>query len=901
MTYFDNTYVLKLDIKEQQPNPVVRIVQFDSVYLNIELYDAGKKMDLKTGERFTVSVEHEETGKKNTGIARYDGSQFVVYELRRADMDEVGTYKARFASYENRNRVTSLQFRYEVYEDLETVGDPSELTMLQELFNEVEEVGRVAQRQGEYAEDRGDYANAAGDYANTAGDSQIMNWLPYVKTLAERSSLYPNPNNGDTVYVISENKVFRYDGIDALDWEAISGYDTSVIQDLYNTKEDKVTVKGITDAIKADLAALTIGGRNLLSGTELLETLPFRTATDKYTTTTNTTAKTLTVAPSGSYTSGSTYTYQLEKDIEKGSYANLSFMARPQANDGTIKFKIGNGTFSTTLPLGNTSSVYNPYTLSVRADHTSGGNIIYIEQTKGLIFRNDSIKVEQGNRPTAWSPSYEDLYKRIKTVRDIVDSNVTRINALEVEMNTNVVKKSVYAADKTKNEERFSQIIQDANGLSSIVSKKVDGKTVKSMINQSAEKIKIKASSIDFDGAVVFKNKNGSPDPNAFVKINGGELTSKGYYTRKWRDGKNRNRTQIIQMTDGMLRVSDPEGDLIDNKIYGADYVNDKRKDGTKVKNTYRSLYYTSDGISTFRDGSGKSFDPKGKVVSSGTLEFFSHTYSNARGVTLYSASGAIGMQASANAIHLDAAATLYARSRKSDLRFRPHENLRNGKNEFQMGVSANNTGRFVYGDISKNLGAGFRFSKSSKDKTIWGIEANGSASSKVTLNIGAIKSDTITTRNGKKQVYWNGSGGGTLSAKTALQAGGVRTTDTNFYIGVGGEVRVTNKKGYNNGKTIGYLPIKASKFNTVSSRKYKSNIQDLEIDTLDILRKTDIKQYNLNTDIDNGINKTKYGVILEDTPEVLHEGDAIDIYGMVSILWDVVKKQQSQIEELTK
>lgn len=883
MTCFDNTYVLKLDIKEQQPNPVVRIVQFDSVYLNIELYDAGKKMELKNGERFTVSVEHEETGKKSTGMAKYDGNQFVVYELRKADMDEIGTYKARFASYENRNRVTSLQFRYEVYEDLEIVGDPNELTMLQELFNEVEEVGRVAQRQGEYAEDRGDYANAAGDYANTAGDSQIMNWVPYVKTLAERSEKYPNPENGYTVYVIDENKVFRYDGIDALDWEAISGYDTSVIQDLYNTKEDKVVVKAITDAIKADLAALTIGGRNLLSGTELNDALSFRSATNKYSIATNLGAKTLTIAPTTDYTSGSAYTFQLEKDIEKGSYVNLSFVAKPQANDGTLKFKIGNGTYSEPIALGNASDTYQTFTVSTKADHTSGGTAIYIEQTKGLLFRADSIKVEQGNRPTAWSPSYEDLYKRIKTVRDIVDSNVSRINALEIEMNTNVVKKLVYEKDKASNEEKFSQIVQNANEITSIVSKKVDGKTVKSMINQSAEKIKIKASSIDFDGAVVFKNKGNKLDPNSYISINGGKLISKGYYERTFRDGKKRNRVQITTLDQGMVRVTDPQGNKIDSD-----------KDGM------RSLYYTSDGISTFKDGSGRAYNPKAKIISSGTIEFFSHAYSSTRGITMYAA-GALGLQSYNNAVHVDAAGTLFNRSRKSYVVFRPQENLRKGRNEFQMGVSANNTGRLVYGDTSKNLGVGLRFSKSSKDKTIWGVEANGTASSKVTLNIGAIKSDTITSRNGKKQVYWNGSGGGTLSAKTALSAGGIVSNAQSLYLGVSSEVRVTNKKGYNNGKTIGYLPIKASKFNTVSSRKYKSNIQDLEIDTLDILNKTEIKQYNLNTDLDAGINKTKYGVILEDTPEVLHEGDAIDIYGMVSILWDVVKKQQVQIEELTK
>ena len=54
-----------------------------------------------------------------------------------------------------------------------------------------------------------------------------------------------------------------------------------------------------------------------------------------------------------------------------------------------------------------------------------------------------------------------------------LDDYGTRIKGLEVEMNTNVVKKMVYEADKSKNEEKFSQIIQDANGLSSIVAKKL--------------------------------------------------------------------------------------------------------------------------------------------------------------------------------------------------------------------------------------------------------------------------------------------------------------------------------------------------------------------------------------------------------------------------------------------
>lgn len=140
MSYFNNVYTLKLDIKQQNPNPVIRIVQYDSAVFKIELYDNGRKIDIKDGERFTVSVEHEATGETHSGIAKYDGEQFVVYDLRKADMKNIGTYRARFASYKDRNRVSSLMFRYEVYEDYETVGDASELTMLQELFKKLKKL-----------------------------------------------------------------------------------------------------------------------------------------------------------------------------------------------------------------------------------------------------------------------------------------------------------------------------------------------------------------------------------------------------------------------------------------------------------------------------------------------------------------------------------------------------------------------------------------------------------------------------------------------------------------------------------------------------------------------------------------------------------------------------------------
>ncbi|MBE7352745.1 tail fiber domain-containing protein [Staphylococcus haemolyticus] len=896
MSYFNNVYTLKLDIKQQNPNPVIRIVQYDSAVFKIELYDNGRKIDIKDGERFTVSVEHEATGETHSGIAKYDGEQFVVYDLRKADMKNIGTYRARFASYKDRNRVSSLMFRYEVYEDYETVGDASELTMLQELFQEVEEVGRVTQRQGEYAEDRGDYANAAGDYANRAGDSQIMNWLPYVKTLAERNKLYPNPENGDTVYVIDENKVFRYDGIDALDWEAISGYDTSVIQDIYNTKEDKTVVA----KLREDLNSLTIGARNLLTGTDFEKPMNLKYTSPTFTFTQNKSDSSMTLAPTDKYVSTSAVYFDLEKEALENNFFTLSFNVKVLSGSATIKFKVGDAAYSEPVTVKASSNYQRVVLTASTQDLKTNKTNLLLQTTSAITIEKESFKAEIGNRATTWTPSYQDIKNKFLEVQKQLDNHNNKITGIETELNTNVVKKKVYDIDKAKDEEKFSQIMQSANELSSVVSKKVGTSQVKSIINQTSERIRIKASNIDFDGAVIFKNKNNKIDPNAFIRLNGGELTAKGYYSRVWRDGKARNRVQVVQLTDGMLRISDPQGDLVDS-TKDRDYRYDIDVNGKKVYSTVRSLYYTSDGISTYRDGSGKAFNKEGKIVSSGTIEFFSHEYSRGRGLTLYSAGGAIGLQAANNAIHIDAAATLYNRSRQANVIIRPHENVRKGINDFKFGISADNTGRLVYGDESKRLGVGLRFSKSSKNKVITGIDSTGRASSDVRLEIGEVRANKILSRDGKETVYFNNAGSGNLTQSATLRAGGIKTNATNFYVGVRGELRVTNTRGANFGKGIGYMPVRASKFNSVSSRKYKTNIKDLEINSLDVLNSTDIKQYNLKSDLNDGIDKVKYGVILEDSHDALKEGDAIDVYTMTSILWDVVKKQQKEIEQLKK
>ena len=159
------------------------------------------------------------------------------------------------------------------------------------------------------------------------------------------------------------------------------------------------------------------------------------------------------------------------------------------------------------------------------------------------------------------------------------------------------------------------------------------------------------------------------------------------------------------------------------------------------------------------------------------------------RGLTLYSAGGAVALQATNNVIHIHAASNVYNRSKRGNVVLAPQEDVRKGENRFTYGVSTDLTGTMIYGDLSKKTGTGFRFSKNSKKPIIYGIDGSGSRSAQVTLNIGKIQSDVITLRDGKKSVYFNGTGNGNLAGKDSLQADGIKTTKTNFYIGVNGAV----------------------------------------------------------------------------------------------------------------
>lgn len=573
---FHNEQTLKLDVKQQQPNKIPRFVQYDSALLKIELYDNGKAYDVSRANEFVISAKRPD-GSKVSGLAEYDGT-FITYKLSKQDLEILGETEARLQVYEGRNRLSSLSFRYDVYEDFEAVGNPDDVTLLSALLAQVRDALAEAQRQGGYAENRGDFANSAGDYANKAGDSQKMRWLKWVKTVSERNSKYKNPRNGDTVYVVNVadkngGAVYRYNSIERpTKWEEISGWDTSIIQDIYNMlgdledkKETKAKVAQLVKQLQEDLANTRIGANNIIKQTDtsvasndaIYSPVTSNSEVSMVTTTTGHGRVVQARLPANANQSyyGATVGNSSSRrfSVQEGETLTLSFLGTKSltATDFTYVYLMrtdGSNKAMTLLRKHDVdASSYDKYEFTVTAPWSSDNAYLLIGSNKRSEYGDDNafwirfkdVSLVRGNRAADWAPSFDDLVKNaqdlVKEVKDELNDKITkhssRINVLENKI-TMTVTESNYDSKMKQIAQWQSEYEQTAREITTTVSKKVGNNEIISRINQSAEAVSINASKINLNGYVrVSSLANGTQKVHPDVMkdfgvttINGGDM-----------------------------------------------------------------------------------------------------------------------------------------------------------------------------------------------------------------------------------------------------------------------------------------------------------------------------------------------------------------------------------------
>ncbi|WP_426462395.1 DUF7643 domain-containing protein [Staphylococcus equorum] len=374
-------------------------------------------------------------------------------------------------------------------------------------------------------------------------------------------------------------------------------------------------------------------------------------------------------------------------------------------------------------------------------------------------------------------------------------------------------------------------------------------------------------------------------DGDKYITMKNDEMTLYGTYTRDWQGNVTTNGV-YTRFKDGHLRF--------------------------RNNNENRSIYVSDFGISTYIDGNAHD--------ASGTLEFFDYTYdSGARGVTLQSGLGVVALRSDANRMVIEADDTVNIGSNKYSVYMRPFTSTRMGVNEFQFYVKDNPSalatdGALLYGNLTGSgtrMGSGIRFSK--ELPVIYATNENGDMGSGYFYGAGfqgdwlAKNTNVYACVDGALRVtdkrgYNNGYPNYKDIQADKIQANSIRVNgDNNLYLGTStGEVRVTN-----NLLTNGYKPLRASilygENRSNSSEKYKTNIEPWNADATQMLRNTEFYEYNYKTDIEEGVTQKSHGVILErETPEHLtQDGDSLTMYELVSTIGKALKEQIERNDKL--
>lgn len=333
-----------------------------------------------------------------------------------------------------------------------------------------------------------------------------------------------------------------------------------------------------------------------------------------------------------------------------------------------------------------------------------------------------------------------------------------------------------------------------------------------------------------------------------------------------------------------------------------------------KVQNrtTGYNLYLTEKGLSTMLAGAGDE--------TAGTLEFHSTKYNDtSRGVRLHSTYGAVALESDYSRIILNANLTVNIESNYG-IYFRPYRDNRTGNNEFAMYVKQNDSGAYTdgvlkYGNVSSDTsqyGSGIRFSKSSVNSTIYATNKDGD------IGTGHFFGDKLygdlTSKGSNAYILVDdalritdkkGYNNGDVRYKDLqcldVQANSIRVnTAKDFYIGVStGELRVTNNLRYNGGDT-GYKDIRFANWHAMSSEKFKYDIKEWNYSVLDAFRNDlQLYSYKLNSEKETNYARNHHGIIIErEIPIEWRHGDGFD--GNEVMFWNT-KAIQELIEKVDK
>ncbi|MFD2628721.1 phage tail spike protein [Oceanobacillus kapialis] len=124
-------------------------------------------------------------------------------------------------------------------------------------------------------------------------------------------------------------------------------------------------------------------------------------------------------------------------------------------------------------------------------------------------------------------------------------------------------------------------------------------------------------------------------------------------------------------------------------------------------------------------------------------------------------------------------------------------------------------------------------------------------------------------------------------------------TGSTSIYIGTENRLRVTDTRHWNNGSPT-YQGVTASDFNQISEERLKQDISLMEINCLEVVRRTDLFKYRMKKDVHQGnLENWKYGFVIgpgRNFPDLVldrnEEGEgSVSLYSQSTFAWKAIQE----------
>lgn len=476
---------------------------------------------------------------------------------------------------------------------------------------------------------------------------------------------------------------------------------------------------------------------------------------------------------------------------------------------------------------------------------------------------------------------FDESSKTLNSVVSQIINNTTTGISLSYDDNGNIQSSSIGPNGiNVKGDKVDITVNKDFNVVTQTLNNKVGKDEVVNRLNLSKEGLDINVNNLGIRGG----------NNSEYIDIRNTSILSYGSFTRTWANVTDTAKLKL-GMNKGTIQVSNTT--------------------------TGYNLYLTEKGLSTMLAGAGDE--------TAGTLEFHSQRYNEtSRGVTLHSTYGAVALASDNSRVILDSNLTVNIESQTSSVYIRPMKDNRTGTNEFRFWVKNNDTGADTDGVLSYGLitgtnnspydfGSGIRFDKSPKSNYVYATDKNGNIGTgdfyarnflgdwwaKGTNLYGLVNTGgelRITDRSG----YNNGNPNYQGLAANEIRAGSIRTLSGNLYIGVSTDkLRVTNNLLYNGGN-IGYRPIEASDFIKASRVEYKEDIEYWHFDALSIIvNDLDLYSYKYKEDLDK---TTHHGPVIGDgynTPEEFIIGNGVNTNELLSYSIKAIQQLNEKVQNL--